>query len=202
MRRASSVWHPAASIVAIAPDRPNARSGSGIAPTSFDPSGTPAWPRTRRFSVAQAVTTWAHPAAVFRLAARADSPSVAACQAGRLARRRHPSAERSGERPRGQLGEHPGERVGTRDAVGRLQEPAEERRLGPPVLGDRFPRLGPADDGTRRDGQDIGQPVEFVLGVPAGVGQVIEHGRERRRRHGRPPDAIGVASKPYAVRGS
>src|SRR6202012_3802014 len=79
--------------------------------------------------------------------------------------------------------EHPAERVGTRDAVLQREEPAEERLLGPAVLGDRLPRLGPADDRTRGDGQDIGQAVELVLGLPAWVGQAIEHDRKWQRRH-------------------
>src|SRR3954447_8516743 len=77
MRRAVSTWPPAAAIVTIAPGRSRVRGRSGIVPISFDPSGTAAWPRTRRFSVAHAVTTVRHPAAVFRLAARADFPSMA-----------------------------------------------------------------------------------------------------------------------------
>ena len=78
-------------------------------------------------------------------------------QPGRLARRRHPPAERPGERPRVELGEDPLEGVGAGDAVVQREEAAEERLLGPAVLGDRLPRLGPADDGAGGDGQDVGQ---------------------------------------------
>ncbi|QDV34702.1 hypothetical protein ElP_25960 [Tautonia plasticadhaerens] len=77
MIRASSTRQPAASIVAIAPARSSTRSSAGIAATSFEPPGTQAVPRARRFSAAHAVTTCRHPVAVSRLAARADLPSMA-----------------------------------------------------------------------------------------------------------------------------
>jgi hypothetical protein len=71
--------------------------------------------------------------------------------AGRASRRWRSGSGRSphtprpstGRTPRGQLGEHPLERVRARDAVSERKEPAEERFLGRPVLGDRLPRLGP-----------------------------------------------------------
>ena len=40
-----------------------------------------------------------------------------------------------------------------------------------------------ADDGAGGDDQDVGQVVELVAGVPAGVGQVGEDGRDRQWRH-------------------
>ena len=40
-------------------------------------------------------------------------------------------------------------------------------------------------------------------GIVAGDrGQIIEYGGERQRRNGHPPDALGVASKHYAVSSS
>lgn len=77
MIRALSAWHPAASIVTIAPAGSRVRSRSGVAATSFDPSATATWPRTSRFSDAQAVTRWSRPVAVSAGADRADFPSMA-----------------------------------------------------------------------------------------------------------------------------
>ena len=53
------------------------RSNSGIAPTSFDPSGAATRPGVGRYSVARALTTVRHPVAESCLARRADSPSTA-----------------------------------------------------------------------------------------------------------------------------
>ena len=107
--------------------------------------------------------------AVFRLAARADLPSMAigiSPVASHAAAIHRPNAWANA--PGVELGEHPLEGVGAGDAVVEREEPAEERLLGPAVLGDRLPRLGPADDGTGGDDQDVGQAVELVGRSPGG----------------------------------
>jgi hypothetical protein len=83
-----------------------------------------------------------------------------------------------------ELGEDPLERCRAGDAVVEPEEAAEEVGLGPPVLGDRLPRVGPADHGAGGDGQDVDEAVELVGRLPAGVGQVGEDGGDRQRRHG------------------
>jgi hypothetical protein len=141
---------------------------------------------------------WRHPVAVFLLADRADFPSMAtgtrpvAWHAAVIhlpkaranaARRRHPSPEGPGERRRVEFGEDPAEGVGAGDAVVQPKRPAEERLLAAAIFGDRLPGLGSGDDHTGGDRQDVGQAVELVLCVAAGVGQVIEDGSEEQGWH-------------------
>ena len=123
--------------------------------------------------------------AVFLLAARADLPSMAT---GISPVASHAAAI---HRPNARANASGSSLAKTRSKVSGLGMPLASGRnrrknasLVPAVLGDRLPRLGPADDGAGGDDQDVGQGVELVPGVAAGVGQVGEDGRERQGRHG------------------
>jgi hypothetical protein len=80
------------------------------------------------------------------------------------------------------LGEHALERVVAGNAVGPFEEPAEDRLLGAPVLGDVLPSVGPGDHRARRDDQDVGERVQVVGRLDPRVRQVREQ-RGQREGH-------------------
>jgi hypothetical protein len=91
-------------------------------------------------------------------------------QPGRLARLGRPPAEPVGEGVGVGLGEGALERVVTGDAVGQSGEPAEERLLGAPALGDLLPPVSPGDDRAGGDDRAVGERVQLVGGLDPRVG--------------------------------
>src|SRR4051794_31537516 len=181
-----------ASAVAVAPRRSSRATSSRAAVVSLRP-GARRWARTRRWSVAQAVTRWTGlPAppprgARKRLAVeRNDLPGKPHGAAQALRKGGREAAEDRLERLRVEQAEHAAEGVVARNAVAQPQQGAKQRLLGAPEQGHVAAGLGAAERCREGDDQHVHELVTGVAG--ARVGQLRKGTFQALQ--GKPPGSI------------
>ena len=190
-----------ASIVTIAPEIASIFKSLGMAVISLDFSSTATWPSSRWLAVAQAWTRWRADLALGpvegasqRLAVDGDDLPL-----GRLVQGLDPAEEALLELVGVEPLEEAAEGVVRGDAVGQVQEGPQPVELGVAEVLDVVPGVGPGDDRTDGDGDDVEEFVEAGA-VDAGVGQVGEvvgDGEFLVGGHGDPPWCLGVEVEDY-----
>jgi hypothetical protein len=101
--------------------------------------------------------------------------------------RSHPTPEGLSERLGVEFGKDAFQGIGTGNAILQGKESFKEALFGTSLLGHRFPGLGPGEDGTGSNREEIRQTRELVFSFASGIPQGIKNRRHRDRQHRVPP---------------